>query len=435
MIEWQNESSLFTIRIQGKQWYWAYKYNSDTNNKIKNLYINVGNNNWVKNNTSSKYNFLLNNSILTYSFEYEFKQLHNFILDKKDKLNSNFINLNYNNNLTLFKFKKTIINNNNTLHYILNIKNFFKTKTIEYLPNLSKTNNYNNSVNLYNLNSINNEIIQLNKNSYKLLNLFNIKNNNYSLPTYFDMDRLDEVDEPVETLRFKNNNFPLKLTKGILNKHNISILINTTNLNKNILLNYRTNTQTVTPRISQVEQFWGFRQKKNKKLKSSYFSFYKKYDNKTYNYISNFLNNDNFKKYNLYANIRNNKYKSELIPLNLAKRLLRTKRTLVLPAHINLTLITNSYDVVHSWFVPGLGLKMDCVPGRSTHHSLYIDNIGFYYGQCAEICGRYHHHMPIRICALNFEHFLVWWNHKGLPRMYRSKYYLENKNILINKLN
>ena len=105
---------------------------------------------------------------------------------------------------------------------------------------------------------------------------------------------------------------------------------------------------------------------------------------------------------------RINRHRSELVPVTLARRLLRTKRTLVLPAHVNLTLITNSYDVVHSWFVPGLGLKIDCVPGRSTHHTFYIDNIGFYYGQCAEICGRYHHHMPIRLCALPFEHFVVW---------------------------
>jgi hypothetical protein len=32
---------------------------------------------------------------------------------------------------------------------------------------------------------------------------------------------------------------------------------------------------------------------------------------------------------------------------------------------------------------------MDCVPGRSTHHVLFIDSVGFYYGQCAEICGRF----------------------------------------------
>jgi heme/copper-type cytochrome/quinol oxidase subunit 2 len=107
--------------------------------------------------------------------------------------------------------------------------------------------------------------------------------------------------------------------------------------------------------------------------------------------------------------------------------LLRTKRTLVLPAHVNLTLITNSYDVVHSWFVPGLGLKIDCVPGRSTHHTFYVDNIGFYYGQCAEICGRYHHHMPIRLCALPFEHFVVWWQSKGAARMNRTSEINNNK--------
>jgi heme/copper-type cytochrome/quinol oxidase subunit 2 len=89
--------------------------------------------------------------------------------------------------------------------------------------------------------------------------------------------------------------------------------------------------------------------------------------------------------------------------------------------------ITNSYDVVHSWFIPGLGLKMDCVPGRSTHHTFYIDNIGFYYGQCAEICGRYHHHMPIRLCALPFEHFSVWWQSKGLARMNRTSEIDSNK--------
>lgn len=45
---------------------------------------------------------------------------------------------------------------------------------------------------------------------------------------------------------------------------------------------------------------------------------------------------------------RINRHRSELVPVTLARRLLRTKRTLVLPAHVNLTLITNSYDVVHS---------------------------------------------------------------------------------------
>ena len=42
-----------------------------------------------------------------------------------------------------------------------------------------------------------------------------------------------------------------------------------------------------------------------------------------------------------------------------------------------------------------------------THLNFLADNVGFYYGQCAEICGRYHHHMPIRLCVLPYEQFLV----------------------------
>jgi heme/copper-type cytochrome/quinol oxidase subunit 2 len=99
--------------------------------------------------------------------------------------------------------------------------------------------------------------------------------------------------------------------------------------------------------------------------------------------------------------------RSALPNLQANRRLLRTRRVLVLPAHTNITLITNSFDVMHSWYIPGLGVKLDCVPGRSTHHTIHIDHAGFYYGQCAEICGRYHHHMPIRVCALPFEHFLI----------------------------
>ena len=101
------------------------------------------------------------------------------------------------------------------------------------------------------------------------------------------------------------------------------------------------------------------------------------------------------------------KKRNELFSVVTSRRLLRTKHTLVLPAHVNITAITNSYDVVHSWFIPGLGLKLDCIPGRATHHTFYADNAGFYYGQCAEICGRYHHHMPIRVCILPYDQFLV----------------------------
>lgn len=136
-------------------------------------------------------------------------------------------------------------------------------------------------------------------------------------------------------------------------------------------------------------------------------------------------NNNKKKLTTMHKLIRKSKSRNDNMVITVSKRLLRVKRTLVIPTHVNITAITNSYDVVHSWFIPGLGLKMDCVPGRSTHHTFYVDNAGFYYGQCAEICGRYHHHMPIRVCALPFEHFLLWWNAFGLPKLIKNK----NKSI------
>jgi heme/copper-type cytochrome/quinol oxidase subunit 2 len=132
---------------------------------------------------------------------------------------------------------------------------------------------------------------------------------------------------------------------------------------------------------------------------------------------NSFIENLDFKPTKAYRLLKKNRAQTEILSTQLSRRLLRTRKTLVLPAHVNLTLITNSYDVVHSWFLPSLGLKMDCVPGRSTHHSFYVDSTGFFYGQCAEICGRYHHHMPIRLCMLPYEHFFVWWQHFGLPKV------------------
>lgn len=249
--------------------------------------------------------------------------------------------------------------------------------------------------------------------------------------------------------------------RGVLNQHTTDILQSekfvSSKLTKMLFLNtkYSNSGEMLKDKELMPETLWGFRQKKYKRTKKFKFKPEVIYDPVTFKVIgqkapvssskvdiaglelqnvhTSAVNkfdetnitlkdrsrglDDNFN-YRIAARI--NRHRSELVPVTLARRLLRTKRTLVLPAHVNLTLITNSYDVVHSWFVPGLGLKIDCVPGRSTHHTFYIDNIGFYYGQCAEICGRYHHHMPIRLCALPFEHFVVWWQSKGAARMNRT---------------
>ena len=442
MLEWQNESSLFTIRIQGKQWYWSYKYNSSLNLKINNVYLNVGNNNWLKNQLFTNFFFKNQNTTLHYIFDYEFKKIHKIKL-KNNKLKKNYLKFNNLPLNNLGEYNSKYINNKklfsfvNKLNY-LNKCNFFNSIAISNLKfNTIKSVVYELNYNLVNKNIKFIEVNYFNKkiNTYNNLNLF--LNNTKLLNNFFEIDKLDETFISEDNFRIKNTKFPIKLQLGIINKNNISLLqnVNRGKFIKNIFLNYKINNVDTAQKLSHFEEFWGFRQKRYKKLRSYSFSQNTKYNSNTYSYVKNFLLNKELNKYNLYNSFKNNKFKHELIPVTLAKRLLRTKRTLVLPVHINLTLITNSYDVVHSWFVPGLGLKIDCVPGRSTHHSLYIDTVGFYYGQCAEICGRYHHHMPIRVCALPYDHFILWWQTKGLPRMYRSEKFLKSKNILLSKVN
>ncbi len=261
-----------------------------------------------------------------------------------------------------------------------------------------------------------------------------LKNSSYNdsnfMYNYFDFS---EVDRSVR--KSQGTNSPVRLIKYPLS--NINDFNNKSNSDVE-LFRFRFNEidSTYTYRPVRQNTLLIIRQKKYKRRKSIlprsvYFKDQvtgkrltnqdPKYQEYTFLSQNKIILKNNFSATNRYRMVRKSKNRYELTNLVLSKRLLRTRRTLVLPAHVNLTAITNSYDVVHSWFIPGLGLKLDCVPGRATHHTFYIDNVGFYYGQCAEICGRYHHHMPIRICALPFEHFLVWWQKFGLPKLLFTK--------------
>jgi hypothetical protein len=73
-----------------------------------------------------------------------------------------------------------------------------------------------------------------------------------------------------------------------------------------------------------------------------------KYSDRPFLAKHSFINQVEFESTRLYRMMKKNKKHSEIISVQLSRRLLRTKRTLILPAHVNLTLITNSYDVVHS---------------------------------------------------------------------------------------
>jgi len=88
----------------------------------------------------------------------------------------------------------------------------------------------------------------------------------------------------------------------------------------------------------------------------------------------------------------------DLIPGDL--RLLEVDNPLIVPANKPLRLLITSDDVIHSWAVPSLGVKMDAIPGRLNEVFTIINRPGTFYGQCSEICGVNHAFMPIKVVAL-----------------------------------
>ena len=68
---------------------------------------------------------------------------------------------------------------------------------------------------------------------------------------------------------------------------------------------------------------------------------------------------------------------------------------LILPSNTYIRFLITSTDVIHSWTLPSLGIKMDAVPGRINQVGLEIYRPGIYYGMCSEICGINHSFMPI----------------------------------------
>jgi cytochrome c oxidase subunit 1 len=89
-------------------------------------------------------------------------------------------------------------------------------------------------------------------------------------------------------------------------------------------------------------------------------------------------------------------------------RLLEVDNRIVLPIRTSIRILITAADVLHSWAVPALGVKMDAVPGRLNQVSLYINRAGTFYGQCSELCGINHSFMPIVVDAVTVEQYRYW---------------------------
>lgn len=92
-------------------------------------------------------------------------------------------------------------------------------------------------------------------------------------------------------------------------------------------------------------------------------------------------------------------------------RLLDVDHRVVLPVETDIRVLVTSADVIHSWTVPALGVKVDAIPGRLNQLRFFIKDSGIFYGQCSEICGANHSFMPIVVEGIPLKNFMEWMVH------------------------
>lgn len=89
-------------------------------------------------------------------------------------------------------------------------------------------------------------------------------------------------------------------------------------------------------------------------------------------------------------------------------RLLEVDNRIVVPIQLEIRILITAADVIHSWTVPALGVKVDAVPGRLNQIGFTTTQAGVFYGQCSEICGANHSFMPIAVEVINTKSFISW---------------------------
>nr|ALO77461.1 cytochrome c oxidase subunit 2 [Gyrinidae sp. GENSP01] len=115
-----------------------------------------------------------------------------------------------------------------------------------------------------------------------------------------------------------------------------------------------------------------------------------------------------------YTNFKKSEFDSYMIPTNELNndsfRLLDVDNRIILPFHSQIRMIVSAMDVLHSWTIPSLGVKIDATPGRLNQTSFFMNRSGLFFGQCSEICGANHSFMPIVIESVPMKFFISWIN-------------------------
>nr|AAP50479.1 cytochrome oxidase subunit II [Brassicogethes aeneus] len=113
-----------------------------------------------------------------------------------------------------------------------------------------------------------------------------------------------------------------------------------------------------------------------------------------------------------YSDFKNIEFDSYMIPMNEMKpfdfRLLDVDNRIVIPFNSQIRMLVTSADVIHSWTIPSIGVKIDATPGRLNQISFSTNRSGLFFGQCSEICGANHSFMPIVLESISMEYFIKW---------------------------
>nr|YP_010259501.1 cytochrome c oxidase subunit II [Ahamus yushuensis]UIX24741.1 cytochrome c oxidase subunit 2 [Ahamus yushuensis]UJP71233.1 cytochrome c oxidase subunit 2 [Thitarodes sp. XS20]WRY71461.1 cytochrome c oxidase subunit 2 [Ahamus luquensis] len=113
-----------------------------------------------------------------------------------------------------------------------------------------------------------------------------------------------------------------------------------------------------------------------------------------------------------YSDFNKIEFDSYMIPMNELKlnefRLLDVDNRIILPMNTQIRILITATDVIHSWTIPSLGVKIDATPGRLNQSNFFLNRPGLFYGQCSEICGANHSFMPIVIESISMNKFINW---------------------------
>nr|YP_010546431.1 cytochrome c oxidase subunit II [Miridiba trichophora]UYI30127.1 cytochrome c oxidase subunit II [Miridiba trichophora] len=113
-----------------------------------------------------------------------------------------------------------------------------------------------------------------------------------------------------------------------------------------------------------------------------------------------------------YSDFMSFEFDSYMIPMNDMLpnnfRLLDVDNRTILPYSSQIRMMITAADVIHSWTIPALSVKIDATPGRLNQISFLINRAGLFFGQCSEICGANHSFMPITVESISPSYFVKW---------------------------